>query len=52
MDHYIHQFYAPGTEKKADRASTLAVTDVVLCTILFTITRVFGSLGAYAATKA
>jgi len=39
-------------EKKADRASILAVTDVVLHTILFTITRVFGSLGAHATTKA
>jgi len=52
MDHYICQFCAPGTKKKAGRASILAVTDVVLHTILFTITRGFGSLGAHAETKA
>ena len=52
MDHYIHQFCAPSTEKKAGRAPIMVVTDVVLRTILFTITRVFGSLGAHVATKA
>jgi len=52
MDHYICQFCVPGMEKKGGRASILAVTDVVLRTILFTITRAFGSLGAHAATKA
>lgn len=52
MDHYIHQFCVPGTEKKGGRASILAVTDVVLRTILFTVTRAFGSLGAHAETKA
>ena len=52
MDHYIHQHCVAGTEKKGGRASILAVTDVVLHTILFTMTRAFGSLGAHAATKA
>lgn len=51
MDHYIRQFYVPGMEKKAGRAPILAVTDVVLCTVLYTITRAFGSLGAHAETK-
>lgn len=52
MDYYIRQFCVPRTEKKAGRASILVVTDVVLYTILFTVTRAFGSLGAHAETKA
>ena len=52
MDHYIRLFCAPGTQKKAGRAPIPAVTDIVLRTILLTITRAFGSLGAHVATKA
>ena len=52
MDHYICQHCVARTEKKGGRASILAVTDVVLRTILFTVTRAFGILGAHAATKA
>jgi hypothetical protein len=52
MDHYIRLFCAAGTQKKAGRAPIPAVTDIVLQTILLTITRAFGSLGAHAATKA
>jgi len=52
MDHFISTFCVPGTQKKACRAPIPAVADVVLRTILLTITRAFGSLGAHAATKA
>lgn len=52
MDHFISTFCVPGTQKKAGRVPIPAVTDVVLRTVLLTITRAFGSLGAHAATKA
>ena len=52
MDHYIHQFCAPGTKKKAGRAPITTVTNIVLHTVLLTISRAFGSLGAHVATKA
>lgn len=52
MDHYINQHCVAGTEKKGGRASILVVTDVVLHTILFTVTRAFSSLGSHVATKA
>ena len=52
MDHYIRLFCAPSTQKKAGRAPIPAITDIVLRTVLLTITRAFGSLGAHAATKA
>jgi len=52
MDDYIRRYCAAGTKKKAGRASILAVTDMPLRTILFTVMRVFGSLGAHADTKA
>lgn len=52
MDYYIHRHCVAGTKKKGGRASILAVTNMVLRTILFTVTRAFGSLGAHAKTKA
>ena len=52
MDHYIRQHCVARMKKKGGRASILAVTDVVLCTILFIVTRAFGSLGSHVTTKA
>ena len=52
MDYYIRQHCVARTEKRGGRASILAVTDVVLHTILFTVTREFCSLGAHEVTKA
>ena len=51
MDYYIRHHCVAGTENKGGRASILAVTDMVLRTILFTVTRAFCSLGAHAVTK-
>jgi len=52
IDHYILQHCVARMQKKGGRASILVVTNVVLCTILFTVSRAFGSFGAHVATKA
>lgn len=52
MDFYNYQHFVAKIEKKGGRAFILAVTDVVLHTIIFTVTSAFGSLGAHAVTKA
>ena len=52
MDYYISHHCVARTKKKGGRASILAVIDVVLRTILFIVTREFGSLGAHTMTKA
>lgn len=52
MDDYIRRYCSPETKKKGGKASISAVMDMPLHTILFIVTRGFGSLGAHAATKA
>lgn len=51
MDDYIHEYCAPGIMKKSGRASIPTVMDMPLRTILFSVVRAFGSLGAHYSTK-
>jgi len=52
MDGYIREYCAPGIVKKSGRAFIPAVMDIPLRTILFSVVRAFGSLGAHSTTKA